>query len=204
MIRAEEVLCELMRTSVLAAPGDDAPRLVYADWLDEHGEPGRAEFIRVQCERAELDARLPPADNRCPQCGCLAGEIHADGCRWLVLALREKELADAHVHVWTAGISASLLAFRRGFLHTVAMRADNWFANGDAILAAHPVAEVRLTDFRAFAHTERRADGGGRWCRIVGRQNWHQVPLVNATREDYAKVFAAEWPAVETWVLPET
>src|SRR5689334_18621005 len=29
---------------------DDAPRLVYADWLDEHGDPERAEFIRVQCE----------------------------------------------------------------------------------------------------------------------------------------------------------
>lgn len=41
--------------SVLAAPLDDAPRLVYADWLDEHGESERAEFIRVQCELARLD-----------------------------------------------------------------------------------------------------------------------------------------------------
>ena len=35
-----------------AAPADDAPRLVYADWLDDHGQPERAEFIRVQCELA--------------------------------------------------------------------------------------------------------------------------------------------------------
>jgi uncharacterized protein (TIGR02996 family) len=34
--------------AVLAAPDDDAPRLIYADWLDEHGDPARAEFIRAQ------------------------------------------------------------------------------------------------------------------------------------------------------------
>lgn len=35
---------------IIASPTDDLPRLVYADWLDEHGEAERAEFIRVQCE----------------------------------------------------------------------------------------------------------------------------------------------------------
>jgi uncharacterized protein (TIGR02996 family) len=33
-------------------PEDDAPRLVFADWLDEHGDPRQAEFIRVQIELA--------------------------------------------------------------------------------------------------------------------------------------------------------
>lgn len=28
-------------------PDDDAPRLVFADWLDEHGAPGKAEFLRL-------------------------------------------------------------------------------------------------------------------------------------------------------------
>jgi uncharacterized protein (TIGR02996 family) len=41
---------------------DDLPRLVYADWLDEHGEPERAAFIRVQIELA----RMPPDDPRRP------------------------------------------------------------------------------------------------------------------------------------------
>src|SRR5438309_3057056 len=35
-------------------PDDDAPRLVYADWLDEHGDPDRAEFIRAEVEMARL------------------------------------------------------------------------------------------------------------------------------------------------------
>jgi uncharacterized protein (TIGR02996 family) len=34
--------------AVRAEPEDDAPRLVYADWLDEHGQAERAELVRVQ------------------------------------------------------------------------------------------------------------------------------------------------------------
>jgi uncharacterized protein (TIGR02996 family) len=30
-------------------PDDDAPRLVLADWLDEHADHDRADFLRVQC-----------------------------------------------------------------------------------------------------------------------------------------------------------
>src|SRR5262245_57432383 len=40
--------------SILANPADDAPRLVYADWLQEHGRGEDAEFIRVQVELARL------------------------------------------------------------------------------------------------------------------------------------------------------
>ena len=35
--------------AILDAPNNDAPRLVYADWLDEHGD-AHGELIRVQCE----------------------------------------------------------------------------------------------------------------------------------------------------------
>lgn len=37
-----------LEAAVVAAPDDDLPRLVYADWLDEHGDGERAEFIRLQ------------------------------------------------------------------------------------------------------------------------------------------------------------
>jgi uncharacterized protein (TIGR02996 family) len=42
--------------AIRATPDDDAPRLVYADWLEEHGQPERAEFIRVQCELARHES----------------------------------------------------------------------------------------------------------------------------------------------------
>lgn len=45
---------ESLLASVLAAPADDLPRLVYADWLTEHGREDYAEFIRVQLELAGM------------------------------------------------------------------------------------------------------------------------------------------------------
>jgi uncharacterized protein (TIGR02996 family) len=35
--------------AIIAHPDEDTPRLIYADWLDEHDQPERAEFIRLQC-----------------------------------------------------------------------------------------------------------------------------------------------------------
>ena len=40
--------------AVLENPDDDLPRLVYADYLDENGDPKRAEFIRAQIAIARL------------------------------------------------------------------------------------------------------------------------------------------------------
>jgi uncharacterized protein (TIGR02996 family) len=37
---------ESLYRAILAAPADDAPRLVYADWLEERGNLERAELIR--------------------------------------------------------------------------------------------------------------------------------------------------------------
>lgn len=42
--------------AVRADPDDDTPRLVYADWLDDHDRPERAEFIREQIELARLES----------------------------------------------------------------------------------------------------------------------------------------------------
>ena len=36
---------------ILECPDDDAPRLIYSDWLEEQGEDERARFIRLDVER---------------------------------------------------------------------------------------------------------------------------------------------------------
>jgi len=46
--------------AIAAKPDDDQPRLIYADWLEEQGDP-RCELIRVQCRLAAL----PPGDAAC-------------------------------------------------------------------------------------------------------------------------------------------
>jgi uncharacterized protein (TIGR02996 family) len=47
-----------LEAAVIADAHSDVPRLVYADWLDEHGDDVRAEFIRIQCRLHEVS----PAD----------------------------------------------------------------------------------------------------------------------------------------------
>jgi uncharacterized protein (TIGR02996 family) len=39
--------------AVLASPEDDGPRLAYADWLSNRGDP-RGEFIRIQCQLTRI------------------------------------------------------------------------------------------------------------------------------------------------------
>jgi uncharacterized protein (TIGR02996 family) len=53
------------------APDDDAPRLIYADWLDERGERDRGEFSRVQCALE----RLQPQDERRAGLKCREQEL---------------------------------------------------------------------------------------------------------------------------------
>jgi uncharacterized protein (TIGR02996 family) len=45
--------------AVWESPYDDAVRLVYSDWLEEHGEVERAAFIRVQVRRACMHGAAP-------------------------------------------------------------------------------------------------------------------------------------------------
>jgi uncharacterized protein (TIGR02996 family) len=53
---------EAFLQAILAEPEADGPRLVFADWLDENGDPVRAEFTRVQIALA----RMPEDDPRRP------------------------------------------------------------------------------------------------------------------------------------------
>jgi uncharacterized protein (TIGR02996 family) len=77
--------------SILNNPDDDVPRLVFADWLEEHGRASHAELIRVQCELARLPkrSREPKAKARREK-----------------LAAREKELLrqPEFFPTWPAGI----------------------------------------------------------------------------------------------------
>src|SRR5262249_19607552 len=42
--------------AILSDYDSDGPRLVYADWLQEHGEASLAEYIRLDCEYAAAPA----------------------------------------------------------------------------------------------------------------------------------------------------
>ena len=142
---------------ILAHPDDDTPRLIYADWLDGHGEPERAEFIRVQCAIARI----------CD--GNRKGRPEGDACRLDELIGREAALMTS---VWSgdwlapaekAWLSDSVI--RRGFIESLSLPAEDWVRHGDALVQAAPIREVRLT---TWPTRDDRRQLLARWKRLNG------------------------------------
>lgn len=110
---------ERMIDAIRAQPADDAPRLIYADWLTSQGNP-LGEFVSIQCRLAAA----PEVERR-------------------KLRIRENQLLKAHVDAWLApvltllghqGLDLPAHEFERGFLvsltapTTVLSRLDELFA----------------------------------------------------------------------------
>jgi len=117
-------------------PGDDTPRLVLADWFDDHDEPRRAELIRVQC----LLARLPAGHDLRPE-----------------LEARERGLLLLHERGWADLPEAAAGTFRRGFLDRLAVPARLLLREPERLMGQGTVTELELK-FEDYAELERVAD----------------------------------------------
>ncbi len=109
-----------------AAPADDAPRLIYADWLDDRGDP-RGLLIRTQCALA----RLP-----------------ADDPRRVDLEAVEAQLLDAHAAAWARPLvgRARGWGFRRGFVEELTLSADDLLAGAADLAYPGHLRTLHLSD----------------------------------------------------------
>jgi uncharacterized protein (TIGR02996 family) len=113
---------------IVAHPDEDAPRLIYADWLEDQGDSARAEFIRVQIERTHLpewDARQIP------------------------LGLRETALLNEHGQKWKRELpkikGIDWREFRRGFVATATFSSfATLVAKATECWAAAPIEAISL------------------------------------------------------------
>src|SRR4051794_19333399 len=119
---------ESLLAAVLAAPDADAPRLAYADWMAKHGQPERAEFIRLQVERARRPfrdlERLYPGE-------------------------RERALLAAHGEAWLAPLPERVrpcVTFERGFPARAQCEIIDFLAWDDALWQVAPLTVVHLVD----------------------------------------------------------
>jgi uncharacterized protein (TIGR02996 family) len=109
---------------------DDAPRLVCADWLEERGQPERAELIRVQCTLARIEGDDP----RRPD-----------------LTRREEQLLEAHKAEWVKEVPAWAVKaadFRRGFVAEVGVGVKTFLNKAEGLFSRAPVT-------RLFTRTDR-------------------------------------------------
>lgn len=134
-------------SKIIAEPEENLHREVYADWLDENGEPERAEFIRVQVKIETSPQCLVPqleeirffddgpveklyrgGCGRCQRCVSLEK-----------LRRRERELLNVGRHEWQ-GAAAEIIPkgsfiderikFRRGFIEEITCNPDVFWKYG--------------------------------------------------------------------------
>jgi uncharacterized protein (TIGR02996 family) len=134
--------------AVAENPGDDAPRLVFADWLNENGHPERAEFIRTQVDLARMD----PTDE---------GYVEATARMYRCGVLTDEAKFPFFDHLPTGKCR---IAFRRGFIDAIdAANADVIDTSGfDLIpLQALHAGEKLMGEFKRFTKL--------RWLQYHGR-----------------------------------
>lgn len=120
--------------AVIDAPADDLPRLIYADWLDENGDPSRAEFIRVQVELAGADDSWTPPRGQ---------SLARDALRRRERGLLERSRA-GKLDLGFGGGPWTGIVFRRGFVEQLACSWEDWTFHHRAIRAETPLRKVRL------------------------------------------------------------
>lgn len=141
---------EAFIAKIIDDPDSDTPRLVFADWLDEHGEPERAEFIRVQIKIANLKPLVK--EN--------AGGLNDLDVTYGLLRERERELLEGSAGVWknrfvwaggfdgVIGIACHIpegVKYIRGFIETITCAWVGWEVYHEQILAQTPLKNVELT-----------------------------------------------------------
>jgi len=145
--------------AVVKQPEDDLPRLMAADWLEEHGQAERAEFIRVQLELAKeptpaLQWRERSLWNQpavgalwtldlCPQ--LLSINLNASSGSGM-LGLNRTPLTD--------------IKFHRGFPHAVRTTAMYWLDHGNELVPQYPVRVVKLDNCQRPMEAD--------WWRLAG------------------------------------
>ena len=123
---------EALLAAICANPDDDTPRLAFADWLEENGEPERAEFVRLQCE---LASGLPPGPRRSAMVSRTNKLLRKNESHW------RADLVETEPMAWTWD------RFERGFVESLAVYdLDRFSQSATRLFAYAPI--VSLTIYR--------------------------------------------------------
>ncbi len=192
--------------AILAHPDEDTPRLMFADWLQENGQSARAEFIRAQVRGVPDDwiYNQPSQHPLTP---------HQQGHRsafpgWRLLGWNPADRDVRYQRPYEQGLSHSVfkVMFARGFADRVTLSAVDWLTHAEAVLARHPLRQVKLTTMPRTRTTGRSDPFTGEFLWLADLGGNHRGGLI--LHEDYpdrrSAVVArlqAEWPGV-TFEIP--
>jgi uncharacterized protein (TIGR02996 family) len=123
------------------APDDDAPRLVLADWYDEHADPDRAALVRWM-------VRVPSYVLTWNQSRHAFRPRHTHREPVRLIRGLETRLAALCRDEWGIRPAVERAVMRRGFAEELTVRADAFLATAGGLFAAHPVRAVEFPDLR--------------------------------------------------------
>lgn len=179
----DPAITEAFLADIIAHPADDTPRLIFADYLQEHGDEARAEFIRCQIELAKDVAKW---GHQGPYIDC--------ACRQCVLGERERKLLNQHGWQW-AGPCATWIGpprgwpdhFHRGFVDRVELTLAAW----RGAECGRCLGTGKLTSVQEGLSGEVHRTSNCPACRGTGRIGGHGPALVQAAPLE--RVTLAEW-----------
>ena len=204
--------------AIIAEPDDDALRLIFADWLEEHGgQPERAEFIRLGIELANWPCDCDSEEERVYHDECRCGErstlqrrlgtIHRQHARFWALPVAsilypDTKLLDEGTYSYHGNASgghshaqgAAYWDFHRGFVEELTLPSSLWLAHAERLVEAAPIRTVRLT---TMPPTEEVWENRGLYHCLAGHPE--------TTREErafkMADALAVVWPGI-SFLLP--
>lgn len=231
--------------SILADPLDDTNRLVFADWLEEHDEPNRACYQRLEVAKRDVlrepqndEARLRYADaaetmgwkdmaelvrvqvglSQIPN-----SDYSTPSIRRKLERLQERQsniLMTAYrsgmpVEQWQGILDRDHPFFeivgtwRRGFIHSITLSAEQAETYLDEVLEEQPVQEVTLSTPIQLTNGIEMREGkphvliAGKWVDYSIRQNPRGTYIASYPELDKI-MFNARWPSVPVggWKLP--
>ena len=144
---------ELLLNAVRTQPDDDVLRLAFADWLEENGDPDRADFVRVQCRLAALGhgPLWPPAPGTDPPWAI--GGLNPEAA---ALARRQAKMWAESGEEWLAELPVlpgCTVLFHRGFASSVVAQENpaGLVRDGRRLLELAPVTRVTFRNCRPEA-----------------------------------------------------
>lgn len=174
-------------------PDEDAPRLIFADWLDDHGEEERGRYIREQvagrvCKvtTSRFRAWFPPFYHD------LGYKLtHHKGATTGYMP--PPYLTDYMPPPWSqdpdeATLPTPKLVVRRGFLHAVRCSLSTWLSVGPNLVArGDPLQSVVITDRWPLPAAIAEEDACYWWLVETAQQNRGIIPPCLWSVMDYQR-----------------
>jgi uncharacterized protein (TIGR02996 family) len=149
---------------IIEHPEEDALRLIYADWLEDNGDPDRARFIRVSIERghdnAQGEFRRVNDRHSAPGKEWQAWGLPAG---WRVTCYRRLHEVRGDLLRERRTLAPGTALLVRGFVAEVTLPCAEWMRHGPALVRAAPLERVGLADRKPLRH-----DGWFFWLRHPG------------------------------------